>query len=417
MDVNSILHKSPYVAIMITGPQAVGSKSKMEVNAMFGRRLKNLMIVLAVLLATCVACGGDGGKEATSPPTAQPATAEPATSQPATAQPATARPTPTAQPTVAPKESAAPTGAATLALSKTVLAPNEEFQVQFTAPDPLPEDAWVGIIPSGVPHGEEAVNDENDIDYQYLEGQTSGVLTFTAPQEPGSYDLRMNDSDSGGKEVASATFSVALSAGDVQPALVLDKTTFAPNEEFQVYITVPSQYPAEAWVGIIPSEVPHGEEAVNDENDIDYQYIDRQISGTLTFVAPQTPGSYDLRLNDGTGLETASVTFSVVIPSGDVEPSLRLDKTTFAPGEEIRVTFTAPSWYPAGAWVGLIPSDVPHGDAAVNDENDIEYEYLDGQTSGVLIFTAPDEPGSYDLRMNDSDQDGKETASVTFEVK
>jgi hypothetical protein len=384
----------------------------MEADPMFGRRLLNLTIVLAVLLATCVACGGDGGKEATSPPTAQAATA-----QPATAEPATARPTPTAQPTVAPKESAAPTGAATLALGKTMLAPNEEFQVRFTAPDSLPEDAWVGIIPSGVPHGEEAVNDENDIDYQYLEGQTSGVLTFTAPQEPGSYDLRLNDSNQDGKEVASVTFSVALPAGDVQPALVLDKTTFAPNEEFQVYISTPTWYPAEAWVGIIPSNVPHGDEAVNDENDIDYQYINTQISGTLTFVAPQNPGSYDLRLNDGTGLETASVTFSVVIPTGDVEPSLRLDKTTFAPGEEILVYFTAPSWYPAGAWVGLIPSEVPHGDEAVNDENDVDYQYLEGQTSGVLTFTAPETPGSYDLRMNDNDQDGKEVASVTFEVK
>jgi hypothetical protein len=75
---------------------------------MFGRRLTNLMIVLAVLLATCLACGGDGGEGATATPTVPPAAAEPA---------------PTTQ----------PTGAAILALGKTTLAPNEEFQVRFTA--------------------------------------------------------------------------------------------------------------------------------------------------------------------------------------------------------------------------------------------------------------------------------------------
>ncbi len=379
---------------------------------MFGRRLTNLVIVLAVLLATCVACGGDGGKEATSPPTAQPATA-----QPATARPATAKPDPTIRPTVAPKESAAPTGAATLTLVKTTLAPNEEFQVRFTAPASFPEDAWVGIIPSAVPHGDEAVNDDNEIDYQYLDGQTMGVLTFTTPMDPGSYDLRLNENDSGGKEAASVTFIVALPAGDLQPALRLDETILAPNEQFQVYITVPSWYPADAWVGIIPSEVPHGDEAVNDSNDIDYQYIDQQVSGTLTFIAPQATGSYDLRLNDSDGHETASVTFSVVLPAGDIEPSLRLDKTTFVPGKEILVHFTAPSWYSLRAWVGLIPSDTPHGDEAVNDEYDIDYRYLEGQTSGVMTFTAPLEPGSYDFRMNDTDQDGKEVASITFEVK
>jgi len=368
---------------------------------MFGRRLCNLSIVLAVLLATCVACGGDSGKEATSPPTARPAAAT--------------KPAATAQPTVVPKGSPVPGGAATLALDRTTLAPNEEFQVRFTAPASFPAKAWVGIIPSAVPHGDEAVNDDNDIDYQYLDSQTTGVITFTTPMEPGSYDLRLNDGQ--GLEAASVTFIVALPAGDLQPALRLDKTTLAPNEEFQVYITVPAWYPADAWVGIIPSEVPHGNEAVNDQNDIDYQYLDGQTTGVMTFTTPMEPGSYDLRLNDSNGLETASVTFIVALPASEIQPGLRLDKTTFVPGEEILVYFTAPSWYPPQAWVGLIPSDVPHGDATVNDEYDIDYRYLEGQTSGVLTFTAPTEPGSYDLRMNDTDQDGKEVASITFQVE
>jgi hypothetical protein len=33
-----------------------------------------------------------------------------------------------------------------------------------------------------------------------------------------------------------------------------------------------------------------------------------------------------------------------------------------------------------------------------------------------LTFTAPEEPGSYDLRLNDGELDGKEILSLTFEV-
>ena len=79
----------------------------------------------------------------------------------------------------------------------------------FAAPDSFPSDAWVGIIPSDVPHGSEATNDENDLDYEYLDGQESGALTFVAPNEVGSYDFRLHDTDQDGQEVASVTFQVA----------------------------------------------------------------------------------------------------------------------------------------------------------------------------------------------------------------
>ena len=183
--------------------------------------------------------------------------------------------------------------------------------------------------------------------------------------------------------------------------------------------TAPADYPADAWVGIIPSSVPHGDEAVNDENNLDYRYLEGQTSGVLTFTAPGEPGSYDLRLHDtdSDGKEVASVTFTVAVPTGSAQPTLWLDKTTFSPGEEIQVHFTAPDWYPDSAWVGIIPSSVPHGTAAVNDENDIDYQYLEGLTSGILTFTAPATPGSYDFRLNENDSDGKEVASVTFQVE
>ncbi len=101
-------------------------------------------------------------------------------------------------------------------------------------------------------------------------------------------------------------------------------------------------------------------------------------------------------------------------PSG---PSLATDKGVYAPGETITVTFSAPAGLPTNAWVGIIPSNVPHGDEAQNDTYDYSYQYLNGMASGTLVFSAPSEPGTYDFRMNDSDSNGKEIASVTFTVQ
>jgi hypothetical protein len=203
------------------------------------------------------------------------------------------------------------------------------------------------------------------------------------------------------------------------PSLTINKRGYAPGESIAVSFTAPAGLPTNAWVGVIPSSVPHGSEATNDQNDISYQYLNGMTSGTLTFAAPTTPGTYDLRMNsaDTGGAEIASVTFTVAGSAPMSTASLRLSKTTFSAGEAVSVSFTAPAGLPTNAWVGVIPSWVAHGSEPTNDENDISYQYLNGMTSGTLIFSAPMAPGSYDLRMNSADTGGAEIASVTFTVK
>jgi uncharacterized protein YoxC len=98
-------------------------------------------------------------------------------------------------------------------------------------------------------------------------------------------------------------------------------------------------------------------------------------------------------------------------------PQILLNKTTFAPTEEIQVSFVALSTFASNAWVGIIPSDIPHGSEAVNDQHDLSYQYLNGRTSGTLVFKAPTPNGSYDLRMHDTDSNGQEVYSVSFEVR
>jgi len=327
---------------------------------------------------------------------------------------------------------AAGLSAVSLSVSRTILTPGEEFTVSFSATPALPGDAWIGIVPSAVPHGSETVNDQNDLTYQYVQGRTSGTMAFRAPMAPGSYDMRMNDTDNNGREVAFVTVTVAGQAAQpVQPiqsqgeaTLRLERNSFRPGESIRVIFTAPGHYAADAWVGLIPSQTPHGSEAVNDQHDMTYQYVSKRTSGEMLFNAPGEAGTYDFRMNDtdNNGREVASVTFTVSAPAAQPaqpqggEATLRLEQTNFRPGEAIRVFFTAPGHYAANAWVGIIPSQFPHGSEAVNDQHDTTYQYVSKRTSGEMIFNAPGQAGTYDLRMNDTDDNGREVATVTFFV-
>jgi len=111
-------------------------------------------------------------------------------------------------------------------------------------------------------------------------------------------------------------------------------------------------------------------------------------------------------------------TVFAAVAASSYAQELKLEKSVFSPGEQIKVSFTAPDSYPPDAWVGIVPSTVKHNDPILNDSNQIAFQHLDKKTSGVLVFTAPDKPGKYDFRMSDQDtQQAHETASVTFTVQ
>ena len=66
---------------------------------------------------------------------------------------------------------------------------------------------------------------------------------------------------------------------------------------------------------MIPSEVEHGSTSTNDQHDVWYDYLRGRFNGSLTFKAPDKPGSWDVRLNNGfqqgDGKEHTSVSFEV----------------------------------------------------------------------------------------------------------
>jgi hypothetical protein len=297
-------------------------------------------------------------------------------------------------------------------LEKTEFATGEAMTVHFEVPEGLSSRAWAGIIPSEIPHGDEATNDQHDLSYQYLTRRTEGTLGFSAPSSEGSFDVRLHDSDGGGSEIASVTFSTIRATARVW----LDQMTFFPGAKITVNFEAPGVLGDSAWIGVVASDKPHGNASENDRHDVSYVYVRGRSEGPVTVNGPKSEGSWDVRLHDSTaadGNEIAFASFRVELPEG----KLGLDKTSYSPGESITVTFEVSEGLPSNAWAGIVPSDVPHGSEATNDQHDLQYRYLSGNASGTLTFNAPQETGSYDIRLHDTDGGGTEIASVTFSVK
>ncbi|MDB5099273.1 MAG: hypothetical protein JWM80_3694 [Cyanobacteria bacterium RYN_339] len=92
-------------------------------------------------------------------------------------------------------------------------------------------------------------------------------------------------------------------------------------------------------------------------------------------------------------------------------------KTTYHPGETITVSYSTQEHFADNGWIGVIPSEVTHGDEDHNDEFDVAFEYLHKKAKGTVSFKAPAKLGNWDLRMHNTDNHGKEIAFVSFEVK
>jgi hypothetical protein len=203
--------------------------------------------------------------------------------------------------------------------------------------------------------------------------------------------------------------------------LKLSKTEYQPGEVIKLTFETDGAFDKNAWIGIIPADIPRGDESRNDQNDVSYKYLNDKKSGELVFSAPDKPGMYDFRMHtsDQNGKEVTTLTFTVKEKEEEDTDNITLEinKETYKPGEEIVVAFKAPDTWPKNAWIGIIPSVAPHGDETENDKVDVAYVYLNKKTSGEVILRAPKESGSYDIRMHDTDKDGKEVEYITFEVK
>ncbi len=86
-------------------------------------------------------------------------------------------------------------------IEKDTYAPGENIVVNFTAPSSFDKTAWIGLVPSIIERDNERMNYNESVIRKEIAGNTSGKITFTAPEMPGVYNLRMYNSTTNGREV------------------------------------------------------------------------------------------------------------------------------------------------------------------------------------------------------------------------
>ena len=163
-------------------------------------------------------------------------------------------------------------GAVTLKMDRQVYAPSEKVTISLLDAGEVPDNAWLGIIPAAIPHGNVTENNRYDRQYRYVRQIVEGQLTFD-PIPEGEWTARLNDSEN---ELASVAFAVSkthVPPGQKAPELTMDRTRLAPSEKPVIRFQAPTAYGSKAWVGLIPANIEHGREDLNNAHDVQYQYL------------------------------------------------------------------------------------------------------------------------------------------------
>jgi len=163
------------------------------------------------------------------------------------------------------------------------------------------------------------------------------------------------------------------------------------------------------WIGIIPSDVAHGDESENDKHDLNFIYINEN-NGKLSLKAPLEEGMFDIRLHDTdfNGRELAFVSFEVKKPVESL-PVITMNKKIFYPGEEIQVTFKNAPANTTRDWIGIYRENSENTDY-------LSWQYLNGLSDGEISFIGPSEIGNYQIKMFDNDSYQTIAVSETLQI-
>lgn len=172
---------------------------------------------------------------------------------------------------------------ATIYASPVVASPGDEIAVSYSGAAGFESD-WIAI------YSVEAANEDYG-EWYYLYGEPSGNLTFTAPGEGGSYELRMFENWAGGggyNDIArSNVVTVEIEALNLTN-ITASPLRVAPGEEISVDYSGAPGFETD-WIAIYKAG------AANEEYG-QWHYLRGETSGTLAFTAPGEDGEYEFRM-------------------------------------------------------------------------------------------------------------------------
>jgi len=212
----------------------------------------------------------------------------------------------------------------------------------------------------------------------YVYTRDGKELGFTAPSDPGTYELRYQSDDDPGTVLARTRFEVL----PPKPITLEALGEVIAGADFEVSWTGPDA--VKDYITIVPTDAPEGAYA-------SYQYTSK--GSPLTLTAPLSPGAYELRYStdrsDAKGKVYASFPITVVAAAISLTP---------APDIHAGSTFDVEVSGPAHGqdYITIVPKGAPDGDYQA-------YAYVD-QTHGTFSLLAPTDPGAYEIRYQ-SDND------------
>ena len=139
--------------------------------------------------------------------------------------------------------------------------------------------------------------------------------------------------------------------------------------------------PTDDTIGLFASDADNLSQAIA------VQHLNGSMDGTLTFTAPDEIGTYNIRML-ASGISTIAVSPDIHVLTQAV---LSATPSVVDSLDSITVTYSgAPGTQ--SDWIGICAADAPDGQTVAS-------QFLNGATSGVLTFNAPDQAGTYNFRM------------------
>jgi len=258
-----------------------------------------------------------------------------------------------------------------LTASPVSVNPGQSITVTFSsAPGNLKD--FVALYRTGV--GDK----EGYVTYKYLQGNTAGTLTFTAPSTAGTYEFRMFRNNTWFKLGISNVVTVGQGAN-------LKASPNSVGAGGQLIV------PFSGAPGNLKDFVALYRTGVGDkEGYVTYKYLQGNTAGTLTFTAPSTAGTYEFRMFLNNTWKKLATSNTVTV-SGSVT-ILQASPTTISQGDIISVYY---SGAPGNSydWVGMF-------EIGAENSKFIYRQFLWGTTSDTLLFTAPQNTVStYEFRL------------------